>query len=478
MKPKDGSSIVNSAKSFSCNPSNEAQSGVSDNGAKDIANQYKKPDLWVSFGQNLQLTESKSHQKSMPITIGIDFGTAFTKASVGIMDKIFIVNWAGISDGPAKFTLPGEVSVLRNGRCVLGRAPTAKRILSNLKKPFLTDGPSPQDISHAALFIALVIRYIRAWTFHHYGALIGDKKVIWSLNIGIPSRPAESHALRDIYQDLALFSWRLSFQQKAICLGSTTRVSRMCTIEGDDQLEAVDVIPEFVAQIASYIRSPQRQPDLHMIMDVGAGTIDIATFNVHRQDGEDVFPIFASAVEPLGTHFLNERRINLLTTRSSAVYDDFSPVLSATEFSKRFNTTRTKISACDNEHAVDVARAISLIIAKTKTWRYRLSRNWESGVRVFFCGGGSECKVFSDALDSAAVKQGVTLRKTHLPLPANIEAKGLNHREYHRVAVAYGLGIFSGNLGKIILASEVPDDPPPSSRRVKERPDRDELYPK
>jgi hypothetical protein len=63
-------------------------------------------------------------------------------------------------------------------------------------------------------------------------------------------------------------------------------------------------IPEFAAQIAGYVRSPRRTGDLHALIDIGAGTVDIVTFNVAYVNDEDLFPIFDADVRRLGTHYL------------------------------------------------------------------------------------------------------------------------------------------------------------------------------
>ena len=69
--------------------------------------------------------------------MGIDFGTAYTKSSIGFGGDIFVVDWAGVKAGPEKFTLPGEFSVLPDRSCILGRSPHATRVASDLKLPFL-----------------------------------------------------------------------------------------------------------------------------------------------------------------------------------------------------------------------------------------------------------------------------------------------------------------------------------------------------
>src|SRR3546814_6264125 len=58
----------------------------------------------------------------------------------------------------------------------------------------------------------------------------------------------------------------------------------------------VAVLPEFACQLYSYLNSAQRQSGLHALMDVGAGTVDVAFFNVHERDGMDVLPIFSAEI--------------------------------------------------------------------------------------------------------------------------------------------------------------------------------------
>lgn len=81
------------------------------------------------------------------------------------------------------------------------------------------------------------------------------------------------------------------------------------------------LFPEFVAQVAVYARSPQRQDGLHLLVDCGAGTLDIATFNVGRQPGtnEDIYPILQSEVAPLGRTFSRTNFRELIRLRSGRI---------------------------------------------------------------------------------------------------------------------------------------------------------------
>lgn len=78
--------------------------------------EFRSPDSWVALGVKTTLHSSG---RIFIARMGIDFGTAFTKASIGYGEDIFIVDWAGIKNGAEKFTLPGEFSVLPDGSCVV-----------------------------------------------------------------------------------------------------------------------------------------------------------------------------------------------------------------------------------------------------------------------------------------------------------------------------------------------------------------------
>jgi hypothetical protein len=230
----------------------------------------------------------------------------------------------------------------------------------------------------------------------------------------------------------------------------------------DESLPPVEIVPEFVAQIASYTRSPQRQPDLHMLVDIGAGTVDVVTFNDHRDDqaGDDRFPKYWASVSNLGTHYLMARRLHTCLHGCNGHWDDTSCVPSPDQFSEVTGIALQQITKIDHEHTTDVARAIASVLRTTKQRRYMRSPNWEAGIRVFLCGGGSSCGVFQQATLTAARLSGVPLPRIRLPLPERLKAPDLPQDQFHRVSVAFGLGMNAFNLGQIIPMADVEDDAP------------------
>lgn len=419
--------------------------------------EFKEPDDWVPHGGEITLVKGGRLNTAF---MGIDFGTAYTKASIGFGGDIFIVDWEGVKRGPEKFTLPGEFSVLSNGTCVLGRSPDAVRVASDLKLPFLEDHATKVTVIDATIFLALIMRYVRAWWFHRQSGLAHRHALEWNVNLGAPTTPWQDNRVRSKYERAARAAWLLSIGGDSIDLARAEIAYAASNATTSYGLPPIEIIPEFVAQIASYTRSPQRQPDLHLLVDVGAGTVDIVTFNVHRDDdsGEDRFPIFWATVSNLGTHYLMARRLSSFQNLEKEQWDDASFVPSASQLSQTAGVLVSEIKRVDAAHASDVTDAILSVVRITKQRRYRRSPNWASGVRVFLCGGGSSSEVFQHAINSAGRQSGTPLSHIKLPLPERLKATDLPHDQFHRVSVAFGLGMNFLNLGQIIPTANIKDD--------------------
>ena len=48
-------------------------------------------------------------------------------------------------------------------------------------------------------------------------------------------------------------------------------------------------------------------------------------------------------------------------------------------------------------------------------------------------------------------------RPRSLPMPQGLAAEGLDPRQYHRLAVAYGLSFFFDDIGRIVPPSKIED---------------------
>ncbi|MBC8425585.1 hypothetical protein H8E07_15835, partial [bacterium] len=95
-------------------------------------------------------------------------------------------------------------------------------------------------------------------------------------------------------------AWHLS-----VTPGSVT-LDRAFTALGDPagdvpHLFDFGVIPEVAAEVVGYARSDLRRPGLHFLVDAGAGTLDVAGFVLHEDQGENLYPILSASVRPHGS---------------------------------------------------------------------------------------------------------------------------------------------------------------------------------
>jgi hypothetical protein len=405
---------------------------------------FKIADEWVY--EQCPSTESK---EIFDIRIGLDFGTSYTKASIFFGGDIYIVSWEGITHFKDKYTLPTEFSLFANDTYEIGRSFDAVDVFTNLKGPFLEESDTGDDEDNATIYLAMVLRYIRAWWFKRYKNQTLNKKLHWLINVGSPSKDLGNVYLEKKYKKIINTAWSIS--------QSTKRLYKQI-IQYKDGVINIDLVPEFVAQISSYTRSAQRQSDLHLLVDIGAGTVDVVTFNVHQDEsGDDNFPEFASDVKRMGTHYLMYKRNSINANKDLMI--NATVALDSVNFSKQYGVDLTKIKQIDDEHAESVAKLIKTILGITKSKRYALSRNWGQGIRTFFCGGGASCSVFIDALEKT--KEIYKLLKINLPLPERLINEDIDVNNFHRVSVAYGLAFDSFNLGQVISKHKIEDAPRP-----------------
>ena len=447
--------------------------------------EFKYPDTWVSAGAALQPPQG-GNGPVLPIRMGIDFGTAYTKVALRVgsaSGQVFFVPWSGIRNHDAAHYLPGEISISPDGVVWPGRTPDAAEVRNDLKLPFIDrDISSREQFGAAIAFLAWVMRYSRAWLYETQSSLLRGRKLVWTVNLGCPTDSWAARDMRFSYEAMGTFAWELSQTPRDIGWEYSVSMAGLGKPSlGNIGLDGLHLMPEFIAQIYGYVKSPQRRDGLHLLMDVGAGTVDLATFNIgpDQQAEGDQYNIFASKVMPLGTHYLMADRIKSIA--SPLNWDDFRPVLSAKEFASAAKTTDAKIIAADNSFEQRVRDPILQLLTHTHTNRYGKAPEWNEGLPAFLSGGGAGCDVYADALTAAFQTHGVPLKRTPFPLLEEVSRlQGVGSKSFHRLSVAYGLTFDAESVGRILAPHEIEDAPrfDPNVDVPKERPDRDELYPK
>jgi hypothetical protein len=214
-------------------------------------------------------------------------------------------------------------------------------------------------------------------------------------------------------------------------------------------------------------------PNVYLLVDVGAGTVDASLFHVRKDRGGTVsFDFFTHAVELLGAANLHRARLawwlaqlrdmqrqleldnDPLATRIGSTAAELERMKLPTEFRGRYpDSYRSYV------HGVEVGFEGG---ARTPDeWFYRDVRNqvagkvlygaWKQklltqeavrGMPFFLCGGGSRHPFYAalkTGLQKTAGCTWLNANPRELALPTNISAPGVAHGDYDRLSVAYGL---------------------------------------
>lgn len=430
-----------------------------------------KPDQsWQPLGASLAIQPSQGRGKTQ-CTVGLDFGTAFTKVCVQFREMTYVVRWDLAVPNCTPFLLPGVFTIQPDGTCELGVA-AGGSVCADLKIALIKS----QDLSskvNTVIFLALVTRYTRAWLFTQHNSVFSGFHIEWFMNVGLPTDPWENPTICDQYQDIALAAWNLGASADPISIETAKQALGLhgatAPTSGSMDIERVQAFPEFVAQIMSYVESAQRRNDLHLLVDVGAGTVDIVVFHVTSVEGDNRYLIHKASVVLLGTHILLAYRAEASQVVRKSWEESFAS-LDARRFESQLSVPSGRLDPVQEFITDKLFGTIRKLIAETKTYRYETSPAWTEGMPCLLSGGGKDVDIYRGVLSLARTQW--PLLEMRLRVPESFASGAIGESDFQRVSVAHGLSYAADNLGQIERESEVAD-----IRRTRElREDRSERY--
>ncbi len=413
-----------------------------------------------------QFDRTTQSTRAIDLVIGLDFGTAITKVVVRspfeFDNRAFGVPFN--SFGPAeKYLLASQVTLSKEGEVTLCSEEQAARGTGSLKWRLLSEQPEDAE-AEAVAFLACVLRHTRTWFLASMAKGYGGARLRWSLQLGMPAASDENTELRARYERVGQAAWLLSVTSGSITL-ARARESVVCLADDVTPTEPLAdffVVPEVAAEVAGYARSDLRRTGLHFLVDVGAATLDVAGFILHENDEGDLYPILEASVTRRGTTALQRARCETLT--SVATRPLLKPPASFLGWAGRDEEIIDAISAADEEFRAAARRQLGEIIREVRRRRDPNAKAWTEGVPLFLCGGGRGTSVYK----SAVARLNRDLAKAVPGWPGFIELKmgpgyerlvapGLPKKQYHRMAVAWGLSIPFDDIGKVVRPGEIED---------------------
>lgn len=424
-----------------------------------------------------QVDERKEQEDKKQLVIGLDFGTAFTKVVIGTNTGCYAVPFAPFLHKDNPYLLPSALSIVGDTKvCLLGFAAGVDHWIDDLKMRLIQRDFSVESRVYCAAFLTLVLRFVRRWFLEEQKDTYKDRQIVWLVNIGLPTDGYHDQCLVDVYREITHVAWTLSVLPGPVSLGriehyfgkGESELSRLPPPIKDRLLasQSINTFPEFAVQLVGYVRTPRRSEGLHALVDVGAGTMDVTTFNVYRdEEGEDLFPIFARGVESLGTRFLMQHRLAQKPPRLDWSPSPFEDVPPDSVFEEKLSLHHATLQELDRPFRDRVAKLIGDKLNYTKTYRDWRSGHWKSGVPTFLCGGGAKVNCFSGVFHQFEVAQPpFKINAKSLSVPEDLRAPDMPNGTYDRLSVAYGLSSDPYDIGRIIRMEDIEDFPEGQSR--------------
>lgn len=414
----------------------------------------ERPDSFEQF-------PSSSSSETLDVFIGLDFGTSCSKVVIRSTlhdNRALAVPFGKSSDGGLRYLLPTSLYERHGGVLSIGDEPGATAH-TDLKRALMKEKNNPRHRALATGYLALALRKSRIWFIETQHREYGHVRLRWTLNMGIPSAWYDDSELRQTFEAVVHAAWNLSLQP-ANSLELATKALE--EVELDTEME-INVIPEIGAEVVGYLKSPEYRSGLHVIVDVGGGTLDVCGFGMHQLHGENAFELFSANVVNLGAYVLHERRYDAALEQGGApqvpraMAHPLSPIPSPSEYvQKDVARFATVLARVDADYRNDCTSAIMKVLKELHDENPN-DHHWKTGLPVFFAGGGSRLAVSAESLHAAsdrATRVWVGVESFRLRPLAGIRIHRVPAEMLPRLAVAYGLSFDVDDIGRFRNPSE------------------------
>ncbi len=404
--------------------------------------------------------------------LGLDFGTSSVKAVVRLpflpSSPAFAVPLNG--PGPAPYLLPTE-----NIPAGIAAGSQGSR---NMKVRLIVNPDDQEAAAHATALLATAMRQARSWFLDSQRANYGRFKLRWTVNLGIPSSGYEDDRIRSSLLKCARAAWAMSLRPEP----PSELTAREALTSGLGLKSPVETVPEIAAAAEGYRKSVHARDGMHVMVDVGASTLDVCGFNLRSQGGDRPFTLFTTAVEQLGAGVLHDARLRSVSSQSSTSLakgiDGRNPAQRVPDDLQAYVPSGVPVpqglEKADSDFHAECQLAVRRVVAGM--WQKNpKSSQWKSGTPTFLIGGGGRMDFYRTVPETIAEQKAANvtwgkLIPEELSVPPDLHAPGLDPGMLPRMMVAYGLSWPHADFGDIVNPASIPKMEAPPKRWL------DDLY--
>ena len=255
-----------------------------------------------------RLAAARRHPSSgepVEIVLGIDFGTTSTKV---VARRPYDAGSPAAAMPTLAFARPERHPHLwasrlwsnRDNRLTLTPEADAEPVCA--VKTRLMEGDGLEHQVQAAAFLGQIIAHARGWLIDERPDFVGARRPEWRYHFGFPAASLDDDGLASRYRRVVAAALSLAELGRP----PTIREAQIAIETGSPSpetlaREGVLLFPEVAGATAAFVASRSFAGDLYVMVDIGGGTVDVCTFNLHKpEEGLLLQPIYAAAIDLLG----------------------------------------------------------------------------------------------------------------------------------------------------------------------------------
>ena len=350
------------------------------------------------------------------VVVGFDFGTSCSKVVLRTPlynnARAFATPFETVGHESCRYLLPSVLWIGNDDRMSLSRI-DGGLLLRDIKYHLMFKTPVPavngppggvlHDAKAVAVgFLALALREARGWFLKEQKTLYGHLDLRWAFNLGLPSADFADESLCNEYERVAKAAWALSVKTGELGLSDATEL--LNSPQDWDHLsdrDAADIqpIPEVAAEVAGYAKSTLRDEGLHILVDIGATTLDVCSFLLYKPDegADDCYALLTADVQALGASTLYRERVSAVRKavdeHVGKLWNQYDPVSAMSDdvedYSPCHDSVAESIRLHDGNYRKECRQKMMKTIIDLRTKRDPNSPRWQSAMPLFLSDGGS-----------------------------------------------------------------------------------------
>lgn len=309
--------------------------------------------------------------------------------------------------------------------------------------------------SLAAAYMGFALRYVKGYILELKHDLLSRHQIIWNLNLGITSPTLDNFEEKDRFLKVAAVGWKLSLNcDQSLNIDQVKKEIKEYENDADKYKSSLGcsfyLIPEIIAGSYGYALSRKRRNGLHIIVDIGASTVDVCGFKLSKDKGLNNNALYATTVQPLGTFLFHKK---LKNQNYLQPINDEEIDLDDEEVKKNSDKFKTIIRAI-----------IHIIYRKIEPDAPEFMK--DNKLPFIVIGGGSNSDIYwnwINCIQSWILFDHIKNRGLDcidVPLPANI-TNDIDNDQAKYLTVAWGLSHRDLDIGRFIPTSKIPKTPEP-----------------